>query len=168
MPKRALKSRSRDEDECGRDPFVLGCVDAGKGRVRGSAMTVLQQSTQRTIYHGKGCLEGVVLVLPLAVGLEEHVTRVKVSCGSPRRAHNSNEQYSRERIDTQQRYHSSEFPEKCQKTASLLLKPSSEKRLGWGIEGGICRAVVETACAGLSSSWAVELLIGQWVCCAAS
>ena len=116
----------------------------------------------------QGMLGGEVLVLPLVVGLEEHVTRVKFSCGSPRRAHNTNEQYSRERIDTQQRYHSSEFPEKCQETASLLLKQSSEKRLGWGIEGGICRAVVETACADFPRRGLFGLLIGQWVCSAAS
>jgi hypothetical protein len=57
VPKRALKSRSREEDECAGDPFVLGCVDAGKGRVRGSAMTVLP-STQPNNTPQQGMLAG--------------------------------------------------------------------------------------------------------------
>lgn len=78
MPNRALKSRSRDEDDCGGDPFEFGCVDAGNGRVRGSAILVLHINTPNHKHtHNLGSGIGEVLVLPLVVGLEEHVTRVR-------------------------------------------------------------------------------------------
>ena len=86
MPNRALKSRSRDEDECGGDPFACGCVVAGKGRVRGSAMTDGAATCQQQQHNGRQSAAGRARMgwgerestgpATCVFGLEEHVTLV--------------------------------------------------------------------------------------------